>query len=357
MKILSIIVPTYNESSNVPILIGRLREVFSSSPNSYEVIFVDDDSPDNTISVVKEFASSYSNIKYISRIHRRGLSSAVVEGLVFSELPYAIVIDGDLQHDLSKIPMLLERLMSGADMVLCGRDFSLDIGLSASRKHLSQAGNWLLNISLPAKIKDPLTGYFGVRKDHFNKIVRKLNPAGFKILYEIMTVSPGARIEEVTAPFFPRVYGESKLSLNIFIDTLDLFLNKFFNGYISVNFIFFAVIGLLGSFFHLAILYVLFMFLKINFIISQLYATFITMVLNYFNNSIITFRNIHIPISWTNLLKFMMACSIGTVINLLISSELFNKGVVWWLSATLGVIVGSVWNFSISKNLIWIKKI
>src|SRR5271170_3019452 len=94
---LSIIVPTFNERENIAELIGRL--VVCLEGRSWEVVFVDDDSPDGTADVVREHAAVDSRVRCVRRIGRRGLSSACVEGMLATTAPYLAVMDADLQHD------------------------------------------------------------------------------------------------------------------------------------------------------------------------------------------------------------------------------------------------------------------
>lgn len=351
----SIIVPTFCERENIKILIEKLYFVLGDDFLNYEIIFIDDDSPDDTISSIKEMGFSNSNIKYIFRIGRSGLSSAVVEGIVSSNSDCQIVIDADLQHDLTMIPKIYSLLQENNQLVICGRDFNQIQGLSLSRQYLSKFGNYLLNFSLPKKIQDPLTGFFGINKVFFDSIVRKLDPTGFKILYEILTFSKNVNIIEIQAKFFERQFGESKLNLSILLDAFELFLNKTLGKFVPIKFFIFCIVGLIGAFLNLSILFIFFVSFKIDFLFSQMVATFFAIILNYFNNSIITYRHSKKRISFVNLLKFVIICSFGASLNLLISYSLFNNYNTWWISGFVGLLVGSVWNFSISRYIIWVK--
>jgi len=348
-------VPTFCERQNIKILIEKLSLVLENDYLNYEIIFIDDDSPDNTISSIKEIAFINSNVKYISRIGRSGLSSAVVEGIVASTSDCQIVIDADLQHDLTMIPKIYSLLQDNNQLVICGRDFSRIEGLSRSRQCLSKFGNFLLNLSLHKKIHDPLTGFFGINKVFFDSIVRKLDPTGFKILYEILTLSKDINIVEIQAQFFERLFGKSKLNFNILLDSLELFLNKTLGKFIPIKFFIFCVVGLIGSFLNLSILFIFYVHFKCDFLYSQILATFFAIILNYFNNSIITYRHSKKKISIINLIKFIVICSFGACLNLLISYSLFNNYNAWWISGFVGLLVGSVWNFSISRYIIWVK--
>src|ERR1700675_579046 len=117
---LSIIVPTFNERDNVGALIGRLAQCLEH--RSWEVIFVDDDSPDGTADVVREIAVDDRRVRCIQRIGRRGLSSARIEGMLAASAPYLAVIDADLQHDERLLPKMLDRPKGGeADIVVGSR--------------------------------------------------------------------------------------------------------------------------------------------------------------------------------------------------------------------------------------------
>src|SRR5882724_8813398 len=105
---LSVIVPTFSEHDNVSLLVDRLRDVLSGI--AWEVVFVDDDSPDATADRVRAIAQTDARVRCIQRIGRRGLSSACIEGVLSSAAPYVAIMDADLQHDEQILPQMLDLL-------------------------------------------------------------------------------------------------------------------------------------------------------------------------------------------------------------------------------------------------------
>lgn len=351
---LSVILPTYNESGNISEIIYQLNKIFEKTNLTHQIVFVDDDSTDGTFSIINEYVKNNNHIYGLLRIGRRGLSSAVIEGIVAADSQNIVVMDSDLQHDPSKIIEIIKLLSEGADLVVCCRDFDDIKGLSRKRKIISKVGNWIVNITLKTKVSDPLTGFFGINKDKFQSLVRNLDPLGFKILYEIMVSDNSLKVVELKFKFNERFSGESKLSTKVFIDAIELVLKNTIGRYVSEKFIIFCLVGLVGALFHTLILYLLFCVYAYSFILSQGIATFLAIVMNYINNTYVTFRN-QKPLNgfYKGLGKFIFICSIGALFNLIISKYLFDKNIYWLISGLIGALIGSVWNYSISRFIIW----
>src|SRR5207248_9817378 len=117
---LTVVVPTFNEAANVQEIVTRLERVLADI--SWEVIFVDDDSPDRTAETVKAIASRDPRVRCLKRVGRRGLAGACVEGMLASSAPFVAVMDADLQHDESILPRMLAVLQNdSADLVVGSR--------------------------------------------------------------------------------------------------------------------------------------------------------------------------------------------------------------------------------------------
>src|SRR5215471_1895484 len=174
---LCVVVPTYNERDNVAILVERLHQVLSGV--SWEVVFVDDDSPDGTSAQLRELAQRDPRVRCIRRIRRRGLSSACIEGMLSTSAAIIAVIDGDLQHDEALLMRMLDRLRRGdTDLVIASRyieDGSSEGLANSRRKRLSQYGARLARLLVNAEVSDPVSGFFMLRRDILDEVAPRLS--------------------------------------------------------------------------------------------------------------------------------------------------------------------------------------
>src|SRR5216684_6320198 len=171
---LSVVVPTFNERDNVTPLFRRLEATLAGT--AWEVIFVDDNSPDGTWDVVRALARQDSRVRCIRRIGRRGLSGACIEGILASSAPYAAVIDADLQHDETQLPKMLSLLASGqADLVVGSRYIEgyKSEGFNKQRAGASALATEVAKKMLRVEIADPMSGFFMVRRDRFEELAPK----------------------------------------------------------------------------------------------------------------------------------------------------------------------------------------
>lgn len=353
---LSIIVPTYNEAGNVPLLVDALIEALAGL--NWEVIFVDDNSPDHTSAAVRELARADCRVRGVQRLGRRGLSSAVIEGVLASASPYICVMDADLQHDEKIIPQMLRRLEDGHDLVVASRYMqNASTGaLSRRRVRLSRAATLLGNKILRHAVSDPMSGFFMLRRDLFENVMASLSGKGFKILLDILASADQAiKITELPYHMKRRAHGESKLSVVAVWEFFSLLANKLLGRYLPLRFILFISIGLSGVGVHLAALFVLHRRLAADFILAQGLATLLAMTSNYLLNNRLTFSDRrHTGLKRIKgLLSFYIACAVGAFINLAVSQTVFERGLVWWLAGLLGAGAGAVWNFALSSTYTW----
>lgn len=191
--------------------------------DSYEVIVVDDDSPDRTWEIAEALQQTHSHIHVIRRIGRRGLSSAVVEGFDAATGDVLLVMDSDLQHDTSLIIRLRDAITSGADIAVASRYMKGgSIGeWVRGRRVLSRVATWLTRKIPAVEVSDPMSGFFALKQSRYKAIRTNLRPSGFKILFEILGHLPATtKTAEVPLVFAMRVHGESKLSLMVEIQFL-----------------------------------------------------------------------------------------------------------------------------------------
>ena len=293
MPQLSVIVPTFNERDNVTTLFRRLETTLKGIP--FEVIFVDDDSPDGTCEVVRSLARADTRIRCIRRIGRRGLSGACIEGILASSAPCVAVIDADLQHDETQLPKMLALLQGGQfDLVVGSRYIeggSAD-SFDKQRAGASQLATEVAKRVLRVKIADPMSGFFMIRRDRFEQLAPQLSTQGFKILLDIVATARGElRVKEIPFTFGSRLHGESKLDSMVALDFLGLVLAKLTHDVVSLRFLLFAMVGSIGLFVHLATLFVALEFFNVPFAEAQAASALVAMTSNFVLNNFLTYRD------------------------------------------------------------------
>lgn len=354
---LTVIVPTFNERDNVKRLIETLAACLDGL--KWEAIFVDDDSPDGTADAVRDHISDFPNVRCIHRIGRRGLSSACVEGMLASSSPYLAVIDGDLQHDMNAIPLMLHTLRRDQLEIVVGSRYVDGGGTSdwaQSRLRVSGFATLISKAFLRAPLRDPMSGFFLLRRDLLDRTVRRLSGKGFKILLDIfLSVEGPVRFAEVPYTMRSRTSGSSKLDSLVVWEFFMLIVDKLIGRFIPVRFVMFVTVGLIGALGHISVLGLMTKALAHPFLVGQAVATVVAMTINFLLNNVLTHRDRKIK-GWRlipGLASFYVACSIGASINITLATFLFGSGISWWLSGLLGALVGAVWNFAITSSFTW----
>lgn len=357
MPELSIIVPVLNERSNLLPLVAALETVLGG--HDYEVMFVDDDSRDGTPALARTLAQQNSRVRVIQRIGRRGLASAAIEGMLATSSPYLAVMDGDMQHDESILPVMLAKLKSEAlDIVIGTRNAEGgEMGdFSASRQKLSQLGRKLSNLVCRAEISDPMSGYFVVTRPYFHEVAHSLSSTGFKILLDLIASSRRpVRLGEVGYTFRSRVRGRSKLDILVGLEYLQLLLDKALGGWIPVSYLIFSLVGAFGLVANLLLIYATMRIWPVSFPAAQAIGSALVIAINFFLNNRLTFRSARLKGArmFQGLVLFYVACSIGLIFNLTAARGLGEYGVHWYWASLVGVLIGSVWNYWVTSVLIW----
>jgi len=209
---LSVISPTLNEAESVPRLVAALEQALCDI--SYEILIVDDNSPDGTWSIAQNISLTNPRVRSIRRMQNPGLGAAVIDGFSAAEGDVLACIDADLQHDPLILARMLEELQDGADIVVGSRHVAG--GSTRGWNRLRRVQSWIANkmaqLLLGIRIKDPMSGYFVVWRKDFYQIREQLNGTGFKILLEILSNVQASKLKEVPYTFRPRTRGQSKFS-------------------------------------------------------------------------------------------------------------------------------------------------
>jgi dolichol-phosphate mannosyltransferase len=354
---LAIVIPTYNEKQNAPLLLDALRKTLEGIV--WEAIFVDDHSPDGTADLLRNLSSRDRQVRAIERVGRRGLSSACIEGMMSTGAPYIAVMDADLQHDESVLPKMLEKIrFENLDIVVASRNMpggSLG-GFAPERAQLSAIGARISRLVCHCTVTDPMSGFFIVEAQFLRETVGRLTGTGFKILVDILSsASRPARLGEVPYRFKTRQYGESKLDLNVELEYLYLLVDKLIGRYVPTRFALFVMVGSLGVVVHLAILALLYILGHKSFTLAQSAATFGAMTFNFFLNNTVTFRDRQLKGRrlLVGLFSFLLVCSLGAFLNVSFADFLLQHRIPWLLAGIIGSGISSVWNYGVNTVLTW----
>lgn len=357
---LSVIVPTFNERDNVTVLYRRLEATLANI--AWEVVFVDDNSPDGTWDVVRALAQRDSRVRCVRRIGRRGLSGACIEGILASSAPYVAVIDADLQHDETQLPKMLLLLASDqADLVVGSRYIEgyKSEGFNKQRAGASALATEFAKKMLRVEIADPMSGFFMIRRDRFEQLAPKLSVHGFKILLDVVASAHGGlRAVEIPYTFGARQHGESKLDSMVALDFLGLVLAKLTNDIVSLRFILFAMVGGIGLVVHLITLFIALQLFKAPFPEAQAAGAIVAMTSNFILNNFLTYRDQRLKgfALLRGLIAFYIVCSVGLLANVGVAFSVYDQEPIWWLAGMAGALMGVVWNYAMSGLFVWRKK-
>ena len=358
---ISIIIPTFNEVNNISYLINDLVGLINNI--KYEIIVVDDDSPDGTAEEVNKLMKKNQNIHLIRRVGRSGLSSAIKEGLIFGKGDYLLVIDGDGQHDPNCVLNLIKKIKeTQADIVIASRflDSSKINGLSDQRSLGSKLANIAARISLSSKyvfLTDYLSGCFCINRKNLVLLVRKIEINGFKFLYELLALSKGKLIvEEIPLIFKERNYGKSKLDLAIIWDFLISILHNISYRILPRRAISFGLVGISGVFVQLLITIFLTNLFLLDFKSALPFSVVCAATSNFIINNQLTFRSNRLRNLdlLKGLFKFLLVASLPVIANVGIATAFYQYISSDTLIAQLaGIAIVYAWNYLASSLFVW----
>ncbi len=351
---LSIIIPTYNEAGNIVVLLDRIKSTLESAGfNNYEVIVVDDNSPDGTCRVVRKYGERDPRIQCMLRVNERGLSSAVVEGFKRARGEVLVVMDADLQHPPEVIPRLVEAIGNGADIAVASRYTRGGgvAGWSSIRLFMSKTATIGVKILVREgrKTSDPLSGFFAVRRDSI--IIDSLKPRGFKILLEILARHPCLKVVDVPFTFQRRHSGESKLGAGVVMD----FLKQAWEISPMPRFL---IVGASGVFVNLFMMWLI-LLLTNSVDVASLAGIEASILSNYTLHEVFTFRHYFAvdckgrgPIR--RLLLYHRASIAAIITTYLVMRTLVSLlGLNPLLSQFIGILVGFALNYALSVETVW----
>jgi len=352
---LSIVIPTYNERENLPILVKEIGKVLRDL--EFELIIVDDDSPDKTWKLAEELKEDYSFIKVLRRIGKRDLSTAVLDGFKKAKGDVLAVMDADLQHPPEKLISMYKRIEEGADIVVGSRYVAGGEieEWSAIRKLYSKFATLLAHIFLPSTraVKDPMSGFFMCKR----KVIERaeLNPIGYKILLEVLAKGSYSRVEEEPITFRKREKGKSSLNATVQIKYLRHLLRLSWETKEIHRVLKFAAVGLFGVFVNLGILWMLTEIAGFYYLLSAIFSIEASIISNFVMNDIWTFRDRKKEgfAEWIRrMVKFNIVSLPSFPMQMVVMGALKEIfGVYYLLAALIGIFFVFVWNFV--ANTLW----
>ena len=355
---LAVIVPTYNEADNIGRIVASLDTALAGI--RFEIVFVDDWSLDGTADRIADCARGRADIRVIRRYGRRGLSGAVIEGMMATMAPVVAVIDGDGQHDERLLPRLFQAIATDACDVAIGSRYCADGSTGSWDAGRARASRWATRLSrlvLRTPVADPMSGFFAVRRAQVEALLPALSGRGFKILFDLLTSSPEPlRVVELPFRFRAREAGTSKLGAGIVLDYLVMIVDRLVRRHLPSRVVMFAAVGTLGLAVHLAVLWAALG--TLGFRGAQTVAVLVAIVFNFYANNNFTFRDRKLKGAALvgGLVSFTAACGLGALANVGAGTALFAAHERWWVSGIAGAVLGSAWNYAASVLVTWRKR-
>ncbi|WP_310482982.1 glycosyltransferase family 2 protein [Chamaesiphon sp. VAR_48_metabat_403] len=359
----SLIIPTFNESQNIEDIVSILSKILDRTiPQEYELIVVDDDSPDRTWELASALIPQYPQLRVIRRETERGLSTAVIRGWQAAQGEILGVIDADLQHPPEILIQLWREMEKGAELAVASRNVEGG-GVSEwsmARRFLSRGAQILGLVILPeviGRLSDPMSGYFMVRRSAIAD--KPLSPVGYKILIEVAARGRIRWISETGYVFRERVAGASKVTWKQYIEYIQHLVKLRFSLWPVTRFLRFGVVGFSGVFVDMGIFYLLRTVLGLALTRSAIFSSEIAIINNFLWNDLWTFGDISSKQQGNRkrlrrFLKFNLVCMAGLILNVLIVNFLFNiVHVNEYLAKLIAIAMITFLNFWLNVKLSW----
>jgi dolichol-phosphate mannosyltransferase len=357
---LSVVIPTFNEAGNVEPLVRRLSEVLDRRlPGAYELIVVDDDSPDRTWEVASQLVARFPALRVVRRCGEKGLSSAVIRGWQAARGQVLAVIDADLQHPPELIDRLWDAIDDGANLAVASRHTGAgsvgDWGLL--RRGLSRGAQllgWCVLPSVVGRVSDPMSGFFLVRRRAIAEV--EMRPVGYKILLEVIGRGRVGRIAEIGYVFAERQSGESKVSWKSYLDYLA-HLARLRLAHLPTRFFKYVLVGLSGVAVDMCLLY--FLSGAAGLALAKLFAAEAAIANNFFWNDVWTFRDVARrqgagPARLNRFVRYNAICSAGVVLSIvLLKLQVSVLGLNPFLANAFAIAITTLWNFGMSRTFGW----
>lgn len=355
-KTISVVVPTYNERDNIVPLVERIHH--SLLNYNYQILFIDDNSHDGTADIIKSLSQRYP-VRVIIRKDKRGLASAVVDGIGQATGDIAVVLDADLQHPPEVIPELLKAINSGADMAIASRYVGEGAcqGWGLTRRLTSKGAIFLSHLLLPPTrhVKDPMSGFFAFDKRAIDNA--DLKPTGYKILLEMLMQGNFQNVVEVAYTFKTRDRGKSKLSARQQVDYLRHIYSLMKRTGELLRFAKFCMVGASGVGVNMGLLWLLTEHVGLPYLLSAAISIETSIISNFILNDFFTFHDRRSPTVksfFNRLWKFNVVSIAGLSINIGMLWLLTEVAGVYYLVSNLcGIALAMLWNYTVNTWWTW----
>jgi dolichol-phosphate mannosyltransferase len=364
---LTVIIPTFKEEANIRKIVSEVDAILSNSSLNGEILVVDDNSPDGTIGIVNELKKTKNNLNIVVREQDHGLSQSVVDGFRQAQSAIFLVMDADFSHPPELIPTMLAEIRAGNDLVI-GSRYMEGGGIKKwplKRRIISLGATFLGRLLFP-EIRDPVSGFFAVRKSVVEHA--QLTPKGYKILLEVLGKGNWKKEKEIPFEFVDRETGSSKLKGQTIIEYAEQVIDNAqfsWNHHESaiwqewVKLFRFGIVGLSGIIVNEGVLIYLKQYVQFSLPVSSIFAIEISILSNFIWNDLWTFKSDrqHVLSRWWQRLLSFQAISIGgAIINFVILNILATlMGIDYRVANILGILFAFAWNFCVNRRFTWKK--
>jgi dolichol-phosphate mannosyltransferase len=347
---LSVVIPTFNAQDKVASLVERLARALAGV--DWEVIFVDDNSPDRTVSLVRALGETDPRVRAIRRVGRSGLTQTCLVTMLASRARFVAMVQPETDFDATLLVAMLDRLRGGdADLVVATRGRAAGGRLRMLARAALSA---ITRRALSTALSDPTSGFFTMRRDTLEELTPALSSLGYQVLLDLIATARGRlRIVELEGRLDDRSQDGGRSELKLALELLALMIARLSNDAVSIRFLLFCLVGLSGVGVHLALLKVA--LVALSFTAAQTAATVLTTVWNYTLNNTITYGDQRLT-GWSylmGLVRFQIVCGIGLVSNVGVATLIYASDTTWWIAGLGGAVMGAVWNYAVSSVFVW----
>ena len=347
---LCIVVPVFRHGPVVADIVERLARALGSV--DWEIVCVDDNSPDDTVSAIRALGANDPRVRAIRRVGRNGLTQTCVTAMLASRARFVAMMQPDADFEAAALVAMLERLRGGGtDLVVAARS---RVAGGRLRTLVRTALAAITRRVLLTEMSDPTSGMFMMRRDALEDLTPSLSSLGYQVLLDLVATARGRlRIAEIADGASHRAQDRGRSELKLALELLALLIGKFSGDAVSTRFLLFCMVGLSGVGVHLAILDVA--LLAFSFTTAQTIATVLTTVWNYTLNNAVTYGDQRLT-GWfyfTELIRFQIVCGIGLISNVGVASLIYANEATWWVAGLGGAVMGAVWNYAVSSVFVW----
>lgn len=343
----SIVIPTYNEAANIGLLVKKIHRTLQAN---YEVVIVDDSSPDGTGKIAENLSRSFP-LRVIHRKSRLGLGSAVLAGFEAARGGVLGVMDADLQHPPDMAAKLLRTVNQGADVAIASR--YVPNGGFQNLSFMRRLASKLATLATRplVRVKDPMSGFFFLKSEVVEDVV--LEPRGYKILLEILVKGKYKEVVEIPYLFVDRKSGQSKLDLKVVLSFAQHLVILYFLK--TKRFMKFCIVGLSGIFVNMFFLWLLTEVFGLFYLVAGFIAVELSIINNFTWNSVWTFKEAKNPShALIKLGKFNLVSLGALAVNMGVLYSFTRFLHIYYLVSNLfGIGVALLWNYTMNVNWTW----